>query len=324
MKKNLTMKDVAKLAGVSQPTVSRIINGTATVNPDLKEKVEKIILQYNFKPNSNAKILRGVSSKIIGVILFDLANYYYLEMIRSIEKTARDKGYTIIVLNSQGDKELEKDHILQLLARKVDGIIILPVSKKNLDFIKEQRVSFVVADNDISGYPCVSTSLFQGGRSAAEYFYNLNHKKISFIGANKKNIKLMGVKKFLEEKNIEFLEEWFIETDATNSNLHCIADSLNKMKNFPTAFITSNDIIALHLLKILEKKGLLVPRDVSILSFDDTIIASALNLTSIKYPVDQMMEKATEQLLNKVESNTTTTLDPLLIERESSCYLNKN
>lgn len=321
MKKTLTMKDIAKLAGVSQPTVSRVVNGNPTVDPEVRARVEKIILDQGFKPNSSAKTLRSSSSKIIGVILFDLSNYYYLEMIRYVEKAARENGYTVIILNSGGDKALEKEHILNLQARNVDGIIIAPVARENLEFLKKQNENFVIVDCSLPNYPCVYTSLLQGGKIATEHLYNLNHKKIGFIGADKRNIKLLGVKEFFFEKNLKFLDEWFIETDTTNSNLADLSFKLDSLKDFPTAFITSNDVIALNLIKELGKKGLSIPEDISILSFDDTIISTALNITSIRHPVDLMMEGAIDYLLNGNQTLIQKSLNPILIER-SSCYYN--
>ena len=321
MKKTLTMKDIAKLAGVSQPTVSRVVNGNPTVDPEVRARVEKIILDQGFKPNSSAKTLRSSSSKIIGVILFDLSNYYYLEMIRYVEKAARENGYTVIILNSGGDKALEKEHILNLQARNVDGIIIAPVARENLEFLKKQNENFVIVDCSLPNYPSVYTSLLQGGKIATEHLYNLNHKKIGFIGADKRNIKLLGVKEFFFEKNLKFLDEWFIETDTTNSNLDDLSFKLDSLKDFPTAFITSNDVIALNLIKELGKKGLSIPEDISILSFDDTIISTALNITSIRHPVDLMMEGAIDYLLNGNQTLIQKSLNPILIER-SSCYYN--
>lgn len=321
MKKTLTMKDIAKLAGVSQPTVSRVVNGNPTVDPEVRARVEKIILDEGFKPNSSAKTLRSSSSKIIGVILFDLSNYYYLEMIRYVEKAARENGYTVIILNSGGDKTLEKEHILNLQARNVDGIIIAPVAKENLEFLKKQNENFVIVDCSLPNYPCVYTSLLQGAKIATEHLYNLNHRKIGFIGADKKNIKLLGIKEFFSEKSLKFSNEWFIETDVTNSNLDNLSSKLNSLKDFPTAFITSNDVIALNLIKELGKKGLSIPEDISILSFDDTIISTALNITSIRHPVDLMMENAIDYLLNGNKTLIQKSLDPILIKR-SSCHYN--
>lgn len=321
MKKTLTMKDIAKLAGVSQPTVSRVVNGNLTVAPEVRARVEKIILDEGFKPNSSAKTLRSSSSKTIGVILFDLSNYYYLEMIRYVEKAARENGYTVIILNSGGDKTLEKEHILNLQARNVDGIIIAPVAKENLEFLKKQNENFIIVDCSLPSYPCIYTSLLQGAKIATEYLYNLDHRKIGFIGADKKNIKLLGVKKFFSEKSLKFSNEWFIETDFTNSNLDDLSSKLNSLKDFPTAFITSNDVIALNLIKELEKKGLSIPEDISILSFDDTIISIALNITSIKHPVDLMMEDAIDYLLNGNKNLIQKSLNPILIKR-SSCHYN--
>lgn len=319
MKKTLTMKDIAKLAGVSQPTVSRVVNGNPTVDSEVRERVEKIILQQGFKPNTSAKTLRSSSSKIIGVILFDLSNYYYLEMIRYVEKAAGENGYTVIILNSQGDKTLEKEHILNLQARNVDGIIIAPVAKENLEFLKKQGENFVVIDCDLPQYPCIFTSLSNGGKAAAQHLYDLNHRKIAFIGADKRNIKLLKIKEFFADKNIEFLNEWFIETDVTNSNLQELASKLNQLKHFPTAFITSNDVIALNLIKELEKRELNISsKDISILSFDDTIISTALNITSIRHPVNLMMERAIDYLLNGDKICIQIGFNPILVKRDST------
>ncbi len=323
MKKTLTMKDIAKLAGVSQPTVSRVVNGNPTVDPEVRARIEKIISDQGFKPNSSAKTLRSNSSKIIGVILFDLSNYYYLEMIKYVEKVAGENGYTVIILNSQGDKYLEKEHILNLQARNVDGIIISPVAKENLEFLKNQNENFIIVDCTLPNYPCVYTSLMQGGKIATEHLFNLNHRKICFIGADKENTKLLGIKEFFSEKDLNFSDEWFIETDPTNANLDNLSSKLNSIKDFPTAFITSNDIIALNLIKELDKKGLYTPKDVSILSFDDTIISTALNITSIRHPVDLMMKNAIDYLLNENKLPIQKSLSPILIERDSTSLYTK-
>ena len=216
---------------------------------------------------------------------------------------------------------MEKEHILNLQARNVDGIIIAPVAKENLEFLKKQNENFVIVDCSLPNYPCVYTSLLQGGKIATEHLYNLNHRKIGFIGADKKNIKLLGIKEFFSEKSLKFSNEWFIETDVTNSNLDNLSSKLNSLKDFPTAFITSNDVIALNLIKELGKKGLSIPEDISILSFDDTIISTALNITSIRHPVDLMMEDAIDYLLNGNKTLIQKSLDPILIKR-SSCHYN--
>lgn len=321
------MKDIAQLAGVSQPTVSRVINNNPKVDPLIKERVLNIIKEYNFKPNQNAKTLRGNSSKIIGLIVFDFSNYYYLEMVKYAEKAAREKGYTIIVMNSEGNQSLELEHIMQLIARKVDGILIAPTSKENLKYLKNTTTPFLVINTIFKNYSSISTSLFDGGKIASDFLISLGHKKIAFIGADLKNPKFLGMKSSLEKNKIKMGKSSFIKTDTLNMKLDNIFYYLDSHPNEFTAFICSNDNIALYLISEFEKRGVKIPEDISVVGFDNTIISKILNISSIKQPMEEMMIKSIQLLTGSTSINNSIIqieLEPILIERKSTKKFKKN
>ncbi|WP_297404439.1 LacI family DNA-binding transcriptional regulator, partial [uncultured Cetobacterium sp.] len=293
MKKNkITMSEIGRMAGVSQATVSRAINQPHMVKEELREKIQYFIDKYKFVPDESAKTMRGVGSKILGLIVFSFSNYYYLEMAKYAEKIAREKGYSLLIMNSEKNSNLEKEHIKMMIARKVEGILIAPVDEKNLDFLNSLDIAFVAINNDYPRFNSVYTSLFKGGELVGEYLLELGHKKIGYIGDNRTryNAKFEGLKNILKKANINFKKEWFYNIDSEkifidNLNLFSINQKIEC-----TAFMCSNDEVAYLAIKKLELLGYKIPNDISIVGFDNTIVANLLNITSISQPTELMIE----------------------------------
>ena len=321
MKKNkITMSEIGKMAGVSQATVSRAINQPHMVKDELREKIQYFIDKYKFVPDESAKTMRGVGSKILGLIVFSFSNYYYLEMAKYAEKIAREKGYSLLIMNSEKNSNLEKEHIKMMLARKVEGILIAPVDEKNLDFLNSLDIAFVAINNDYPRFNSVYTSLFKGGELVGEYLLELGHKKIGYIGDNRTryNAKFEGLKNILKKANINFKKEWFYNIDSEKISI----DNLNlfsiNQKIECTAFMCSNDEVAYLAIKKLELLGYKIPNDISIVGFDNTIVANLLNITSISQPTELMIENAIDILLEKDEKIKNIFLIPKIVKRKST------
>ncbi|WP_297486669.1 LacI family DNA-binding transcriptional regulator [uncultured Cetobacterium sp.] len=321
MKKNkITMSEIGRMAGVSQATVSRAINQPHMVKEELREKIQYFIDKYKFVPDESAKTMRGVGSKILGLIVFSFSNYYYLEMAKYAEKIAREKGYSLLIMNSEKNSNLEKEHIKMMLARKVEGILIAPVDEKNLDFLNSLDIAFVAINNDYPRFNSVYTSLFKGGELVGEYLLELGHKKIGYIGDNRTryNAKFEGLKNILKKANINFKKEWFYNIDSEKISI----DNLNlfsiNQKIECTAFMCSNDEVAYLAIKKLELLGYKIPNDISIVGFDNTIVANLLNITSISQPTELMIENAIDILLEKDEKIKNIFLIPKIVKRKST------
>lgn len=315
--KKITMTDIAKLAGVSQPTVSRAINNPHLVKASVREEIEKIIEEYNFIPDENAKTMRGLGSRILGLIVFDFSNYFYLEMVKFAEKIARKKGYTLILMNSEGNSYLEKSHIKTLLARNVEGILIAPVDIKNLDFLRETKIPYTVINNIFENHNCVYTSLEAGGEFACNYLISQGYEKIGYIGnfSEQKNLKLSGFKNALKKNNMSFDEKLMIHINTKTMETTSLDTYLKNNSIENCSFVASNDEIAHLFLQAV--KNLYGPeKNISIVGFDNTIVSSLMNFSSIEQPMESMIEKAIEILFLNNNQIKQISLEPKLVIRK--------
>ncbi|WP_047382657.1 LacI family DNA-binding transcriptional regulator [Cetobacterium sp. ZWU0022] len=318
--KRMTMTEIANLVGVSQATVSRAINQPEKVKPEVKEKIQYFIDKYKFIPNENAKTMRGVGSKILGFIAFSFSNYYYLDMIKYAENLAREKGYSLLIMNSEKDSKLESDHIKMMLARNVEGILITPVDEKNLNFLESTNVPFVALNDSFPGHNYVTTSLINGGEIACQHLIDQGHKNIGYIGGDYKqyNPKLDGVKKKLKEYNLNFKSEFFIKVDTITLSENDIEIILKQKKLSCTAYIASNDEVACLFMKKINEFGYKIPEDIALVGFDNTIVSKLLNITSITQPTEAMIKAGIDFVLSKESIKKTLQLSPGIEIRNSS------
>ena len=297
--KKLTMKDIGILANVSQSTVSRVISGHPNVKEEVRQRVLKCINENNFMPDINARIMRGESSNILGFLSTGFDNPYYLEMVKYVEKRARQKGYTVIVMNSEKDEKLERSHLKELITRKIDGLIIAPVSARNLKLAKDNKIPFVVINEKITWADSFYTSLFNAGVEVAKFFKEKNYSRVSYIGEANSD-KLKG---FLSEIN----KEKIINLEKSNL-LFTIEKGFKKkikplIKNIDKeceAFFMSSDEIALTVIKETRKLNINL-YEKEIVGFDNTLVADTLEISSVEQPMEQMVELAIEVLLKKIK-----------------------
>lgn len=296
MKKNkLTMKQIGDLLGVSQSTVSRVINNHPNIKKEVRDRVLKFIDENEFLPDYSAQILRGEKSKILGLLTVDFKNQYYLEIVNYVEKIAREKGYSIIVMNSERSSTLEKKHIIELQKRGVDGIVACPVSEENMIFIKKLGIPFVVVNEILNNFDSFSTSLFKGGEIAANFLIDKGHKHIGYIGEYP-SLKFDGFKQkyplntdnwnFFANLNLNFIDdlEIFIKTNG----IQC------------SAYFVSSDFMALNFLKTL-KKLKIDYSNIEFVGFDNTLLSEALNISSIQQPMQKMIELSLNTLTKKID-----------------------
>ena len=317
--KKLTMKDIGILANVSQSTVSRVLSNHPNVKKEVRERVLKCIEENEFSPDINAKIMRGESAKILGFVSAGFDNPYYLEMVGFVEREARRRGYSVIVMNSEDDEDLEKYHFKELMTRHVDGIVSAPVSLKNLKFLKNNKFPFIVLNENIDWVDSFYTVLANGGKEVAKYFKEKKFTKVGYIGENKSE-KYRG---FLEEinsdkiiNNIEDNVTFGLEKDLRK----VIKREVKKINLDCEAFFFSSDTIAFIFLEEAEKQGISLEGK-TLVAFDNTIISKVLKISSVEQPMEHLVEKGLDLLLEKVKKNIKLEevynigLDPKLIIR---------
>ena len=317
--KKLTMKDIGILANVSQSTVSRVLSNHPNVKKEVRERVLKCIEENEFSPDINAKIMRGESAKILGFVSAGFDNPYYLEMVGFVEREARRRGYSVIVMNSEDDEDLEKYHFKELMTRHVDGIVSAPVSLKNLKFLKNNKFPFIVLNENIDWVDSFYTVLATGGKEVAKYFKEKKFTKVGYIGENKSE-KYRG---FLEEinsdkiiNNIDDNITFGLEKDLRK----VIKKEVKKINLDCEAFFFSSDTIAFIFLEEAEKQGISLEGK-TLVAFDNTIISKVLKISSVDQPMKHLVEKGLDLLLEKVRKNIKLEevynigLDPKLIIR---------
>ncbi|MCF2639538.1 LacI family DNA-binding transcriptional regulator [uncultured Fusobacterium sp.] len=317
--KKLTMKDIGILANVSQSTVSRVLSNHPNVKKEVRERVLKCIEENEFSPDINAKIMRGESAKILGFVSAGFDNPYYLEMVGFVEREARRRGYSVIVMNSEDDEDLEKYHFKELMTRHVDGIVSAPVSLKNLKFLKNNKFPFIVLNENIDWVDSFYTVLANGGKEVAKYFKEKKFTKVGYIGENRSE-KYRG---FLEEinsdriiNNIEDNVTFGLEKDLRK----VIKREVKKINLDCEAFFFSSDTIAFIFLEEAEKLGISLEGK-TLVAFDNTIISKVLKISSVEQPMEHLVEKGLDLLLEKVKKNIKLEevynigLDPKLIIR---------
>lgn len=180
----VTMKDIAQKVGVSQATVSRVISGNSSVNPEIKRAVMEWVRKLDYKPNLMAQSLVGNKSLLIGVIITDISNPFFSDIIKSVESEAAKYGYSIILCNTDDNLEKEKKYISILKSYNVDGILIVP-SNSGINVSKNLRninIPTVVITQDIKGFSCISISHYKGGREVAKHLINMGYSKFIFVG----------------------------------------------------------------------------------------------------------------------------------------------
>ena len=317
--KKLTMKDIGILANVSQSTVSRVLSNHPNVKKEVRERVLKCIEENEFSPDINAKIMRGESAKILGFVSAGFDNPYYLEMVGFVEREARRRGYSVIVMNSEDDEDLEKYHFKELMTRHVDGIVSAPVSLKNLKFLKNNKFPFIVLNENIDWVDSFYTVLANGGKEVAKYFKERKFTKVGYIGENRSE-KYRG---FLEEinsdriiNNIEDNVTFGLEKDLRK----VIKKEVKKINLDCEAFFFSSDTIAFIFLEEAEKLGISLEGK-TLVAFDNTIISKVLKISSVEQPMEHLVEEGLDLLLEKVKKNIKLEevynigLDPKLIIR---------
>ncbi|HEY60707.1 MAG TPA: LacI family transcriptional regulator [Anaerolineae bacterium] len=343
MKKKLTIKEIAQRANVSVSTVSRVINNSGYVGKKARKSVESAIADLEYKPDSRARGLRGISPRIVALVIPDILNVYYTTLSEEIEKNLRQKGYTMMLGVTNDDSDLFLEYLNKFWDIQVDGLIYVPPPEEDSSPFVRGLIS--------SGFPMVELNrrrevdLLDGVEAdnfgavcqAIEHLISLNHKKIAFIVGSQKTTtgkgRLEGYRCSLNKVGLEVHPELIkIGTfsraygEKATRELLEIEGSLK-----PTAIFSTSNRLLMGTMTVLGERGIRVPEDLSVIAFDDTEWLEFWSpaITTVDIAIDKMAELTVDLLRNRIENEDssenprTYTLSTVLKNRNSCKTIEK-
>lgn len=304
---SLTIKDIARLAGVSVSSVSRVINNSKPVNKEIRERVEKVISETNFRPNALARGLINKSTNLIGVIIPQI-NYISSELINGIEEVANKNGYNIILSNTLTDPELELKALEIFKEKQVDGIILssVDITERHRQKIKDYNIPVVIVGQKTTEYnlPWVDVENYTPITEMVRYLIRCGHEKIGMIHGplKDKSAGYIRYHAFLDEMQKQKLPidlSFIIESKFSSRGGYSAMETLLRGGNIPTAILCAADTIAIGAKNCAEDRGYLVPEDLSIVGFDDIELATLVRpkLTTVQVGTHSMGAKSMEVLI---------------------------
>lgn len=332
--KKITMQDVALKAGVSKSTVSQYINNRYEfMGVSTKLRVEEAIKELGYIPNHVAKSLKQKRSGTIGVIVANILHTFSTEIIRAIEDVCERNGCHLFVCNADDQPEKERLYINMLLAKQVDGLIIFPTNGNQEYYkqLKKEEFPIVFVDRMIDEpiYPTILLDNVSASKVAVEKLVEKGRKRIGLVSTSiaqkvtPRIERISGFKKALSSNGLIGEAGWIVaeERHLIEKGLHVLWENENR----PNAFFATNDLALIELLKFIKKNNLAVPKDVSIITIDDSpfLEIATTPISVIKQPTFEMGKDAAELLLQMIVSKKIDEIyeerrySPVLIERES-------
>ncbi len=324
----LTISDIARKAGVSKTTVSRVLNNRPDVDDDTRKKILKIIEDLNYIPSHTAKCLSTGKRNLIGLIVPSLSSYFSLEIIRGVAKGISDSRYELVLYTTGMSEYNEQIYLRAIKGDLVDGIIIvLPRDHKENYLHSAHEIPIIAVD--YSGieiqYPRITATNVKGAYEGTKYLISLGHNRIGFItglmdlGCSQE--RLQGFTQAMNEADLDIDESLIGNGDFTRLSGELIAKEWLSRTIKPTAIFCSNDEMALGVLDVAEERQMKIPSELSLMGFDDINEARLRkpSLTTIKQPLFEMGNRAALGLIDLMTGNTinSQTLETELIIRES-------
>ncbi|MFV0366403.1 MAG: LacI family DNA-binding transcriptional regulator [Mangrovibacterium sp.] len=309
-----SMNEVAKRAGVSIATVSRVLNNNESVNEDTRNKILAAIKELKYSPSRVAKRLRSKNGggNMIGIMIPDISNPFYVEVLKGIESIAFEQGYVTIFCNFEQSEEKETAYLKILESEAIDGLIAASVNDVNpiLERMLNAGLPVVCVDRDLKG---VNVDLVQvdneyGTYNAVSYLIKSGYKRIGYIGGlntiSTSKAREAGYCRALVESGLEVDESLVLDGDSSLESGASMAEQLLSLTNPPDALFCGNNLLTLGALKVINRRGIKVPEDIGIVGFDDMAWASSLNppLTSVHQPAREIGRRAGDLLIQRIKN----------------------
>ena len=305
--------DVAKRANVSIATVSRVLNASEhKVSPETAKKVRQAIKELDYRPNALARALQMKKTMTIGVIIPDISNHYYAEIVRGIQDIADQEGYNIILQNTDRNQDRIVKSIYLLREKIVDGIIFSGGTihgYEPLSALKELRDRVVVIGRHDVNFPAIMVDNISGASLAVQHLIDLGHIRIGFIGWSDQSTtaedRLSGYKSALAQNSCRFEESLIRKGTLTPESGYKEAKVLLSQKKRPTAIFAGNDQMAFGVIYAAVEMGLRVPEDLGVIGFDNIPLSSYFvpSLSTIEIPMFTLGTNSMKTLVSLISNN---------------------
>ncbi|MCG5026973.1 LacI family transcriptional regulator [Anoxybacillus flavithermus] len=308
----VTIYDVAKKAGVSISTVSRVLNNTGRISERTRKRVLRVMEELHYQPSMVASALTGKRTRTIGLVIPDVANPFFSEIARKVEDRGREQGFNVLMCNTDNNPETEEMYLSLLRQKSVDGIII-GTTTNNYTMIKE-----LLEEN----FPLVFIA-----QDIPELAINV--VRVGNLSRTSDKYRLQAYQQVLQENDLKCEESWIVYTDYSMADGKRAAMELLQSTPRPTAIFACFDSLAVGIYQAAKDLGLRIPDDLSVVGFDNTILSSIIDppLTTVAQPIEEMGKQAVDLLIAQIEGINHTKqriiLPPHLVVRESACHIAK-
>lgn len=329
----VTIKDVAKKSGFSVATVSAVINGAPIVSPKAKEKILEAIKELGYRPNAIARSLKNAKTSSIGIILRDITNPHYSEIVSGLEEIAWTNNYEVFLCNTENSLERELKYIDNLMNKRVDGIVIATSSLKREQYYDKLRmfgIPYVFLNRrpeELFDYEC-----YVGGDNrlasvkVIDHLYQLGYSRIAYLGGpinfSTFHERLSGFLEGMEKYGLVVRSEWVRSRDEyTMERGYEEAKQFIHNHSMPEVIFCSSDLLAFGVYMAFKKEGICIPDDVALISIDDNRFGDLIELSSVNMQNKEMGRQATKMLMrllnNEPIDKREVLLEPQLIIRKS-------
>lgn len=330
----VSIKDIARAANVSHPTVSRALSNSPLVKGETAERIRRIATDLGYRPSAIARSLVTKKTKTIGVVVTTIADPFIADVISGVEETANDHGYSVFLANSNANPDREVKVVHSFHERRVDGILVTAsrVGALYIPLLSQLKVPIVLINNQHPDEPdefiySVMIDNIKASKQVMEHLIGLGHRRIAYIGDQSgfqsDTERFAGYRQGLDFAGYPSLLELIVHGDGKPEGGRRAMEKLLALPKPPTAVFCYNDMSALGALRAIHQHGLKVPDDISIVGFDDLAIASYTSplLTTVGQPKQQMGRMAMEtmlKILSGVDAKTNIKVEGKLLIREST------
>jgi DNA-binding LacI/PurR family transcriptional regulator len=309
----VSIKDIARLAGVSHSTVSRALRGSPLIPPATAQRIQRIAHESGYTASAIARSLVTRKTQALGVVVTSIADPFNADLVDGIEEMANQHGYSVILATSQANPEREMAVVRSFGERRVDGILVASSRVGSLygSMLEELKIPIVLVNNQHEGAFAYSISVdnIDGAYRATRHLLDLGHRRIAYLGdklgLHSDEERFAGFQKALTESNVSLDKNPVVYGDGKLEGAAEAARELLGRGALPTAVVCYNDMSALGLLKATEERGIAVPSSLSVTGFDDILLAALTRpaLTTVRQPRREMGHKAAKMLLEILDGS---------------------
>ncbi len=321
-----TIRDVAKLAGVSTMTVSRVVNDSGYVSEATRVKVASVVAEIGYVPNMLGPSLRFKQTNTLALVITDITNPFWTTVARGVEDAAHEQGFSVILCNTDESNEKQDHYLTMLLKRRIDGMLLVPTSSSAEDVqrIQKQEITIVLLDRQVSNVDVdiVRSDSVTGAYQIVNYLLTLGHRRIGMLAGPRdvstSTDRVTGYRQALRAAGLGTEHEQLIWGQFTYRSGYEMGKEMLTAVSPPTAIFAANNFIAIGAMRAAQELGLKVPNDISIASFGD--IPIDINptpfLTVATHPIYEMGYQATQLLLARIAGEAPAEFQEIILPTE--------